>query len=58
MSFQIEVNVFDIEKNKYQWIALHPSRGKAYEYKTREEAERILNICYGDKGGVKITEVK
>ena len=37
----------ETEPGKMEWRAVHPSHGKRYEYDTKEEAERMLRMCYG-----------
>jgi len=43
---------------KQGWKALRPTDGKPYEFKTKEEAIHMANICYPDSLGenIKITE--
>lgn len=31
------------------WQSVHPLDGEPYEYKTREEAESVLRMCYPDQ---------
>ena len=53
--YQIFVNI--IEDNKWKEVAVRPTNGMPYKFKTRSEAEKIKRICYGDDNGVKIRKV-
>ena len=42
----MEVRVLGVKN--YLWEAVRPTGGKRYEYDTRLDALRMLNICYPD----------
>lgn len=46
MQIQIEVRQDD-GRTALEWRDVHPTGGAAYTYETREEAERMLRLCYG-----------
>jgi hypothetical protein len=50
MKFLMQVKVEDpSDRNKLVWRSVRLSAGHApYEYDTREEASRMLQLCYGD----------
>lgn len=33
----------------YEWHAVHPTHGRPYQYPTRLEAVRMLQMCYPDQ---------
>jgi hypothetical protein len=43
----MEVKVYNTETLKWEWAAVRPSGGKQYEYNTKEEATKMINLCYG-----------
>lgn len=62
-NFAIEVNCY-IGRNadgsdKYAWSQMRPSGGRPYRYQSRDEAERMAQICYPLSGEnvVRVTEV-
>lgn len=57
--FQIHVFVRDPASGLSWWRAMHPSRSnKPYRYDTREEAEKIMRMCYpqADQSQVRIVD--
>jgi hypothetical protein len=34
------------QDGKMEWFSVRPTNGKPYEYDTKEEAERMLRMCY------------
>lgn len=54
--FVIEVFVRKDAENM-EWRAVHPTRGRPYEYPTRDDAERAARCLYPDHGlKVRVTE--
>ena len=50
MKYQMQVHMRTCDHPvKYEWRSVHPTGGKPYEYETREEADRMLNICYPEQ---------
>ncbi len=35
-------------EDHFEWHDVHPVRGPAYEYASKEEAEGMLRLCYSD----------
>ena len=48
--YQMEIRIPDplCPKEKV-WLVVKSSRGIVYQYDTKEEADRMLRMCYGDK---------
>lgn len=42
-----------------EWVDIHPTNGPAYEYATKEAAEKIVRMCYSgyDETKVQIKEI-
>lgn len=48
--FILEVFIFNEKEKRGKWIAVTPTHSlKPYAYKTKEEALRMLRICYSDE---------
>ena len=55
--FQVYIET-DQRLKKMEWKDVHPTGGQPYEYDTKEEAERMAYICYGnDPSIVRVVEV-
>lgn len=45
----MEVKIQDpLDPKTMVWKVIKSSQGKIYLYDSKEEAERVLNLCYGD----------
>jgi len=44
-----EMRILIGPEGKEEWKATHPSRGEPYRYDTKDEARRMLAICYPDQ---------
>ena len=42
----MQIWITDKEHPKGYWASVRPSKGMPYKYKTKSEAERMLDICY------------
>ena len=63
MKYQMQIRIEDPQNpTKKVWVSIKASHLKTpYEYETKEEAERMLRICYGGtvlKEDQRILEVK
>ena len=48
MKYQMQIQIPNPQTGKPEWKSIKGSHMKEpYEYDTREEAERVLRICYG-----------
>lgn len=46
--WKIFVRVTIDSTGRKEWRAVRPTGGQPYEYATREEAEKMAALCYGD----------
>jgi hypothetical protein len=44
--FQVKVQETINGKTQQVWLSVRPTHGTPYQYQTREEALRMLNLCY------------
>ena len=44
--FEMQTKFFNRETGEYEWKSIKPTNGPPYRYKTRREAENMLEICY------------
>lgn len=54
MPYQMQVLAKVTLNGEEEWRSIRPSGGKPYVYETREEAERMLRICYPNE----VTEIR
>lgn len=54
--YVMQVKVF--EDGKSVWKDVRPSRGRRYEYDTRDEAERMLPLCSQYSDSVRVVPVE
>jgi hypothetical protein len=47
---QIRIQERDELTNKtfYKWVSVKPTGGSPYQYETKLDALKMLNICYGE----------
>jgi len=56
--YKIMIRVFNNKTNKWNWKPSRCTDGRVYEYETKEEAEKMVYICYGrDTEDVKIVNL-
>ncbi len=46
--FEMQVLVENHATHKKEWKSVRPTGGQPYQYETREEAQRTLEMCYAD----------
>jgi hypothetical protein len=43
----MEIQIKNATTGEREWHAVRPSGGEPYRYETKQEAEKMLRICYG-----------
>lgn len=58
-SFYIQVLCDCAYSESREWRSVRPTNGAPYSYSTREEAERVMRMCYPDESSeiVRVVEV-
>lgn len=46
--YEFQILIFDPTTRKKTWKSVHPTNGKPYQYNTKGEAQRMLDMCYPD----------
>jgi hypothetical protein len=47
MKYQIQVYIW--KNGEGDWKSIHPTGGEPYEYTNKDEAMRMLRMCYPDQ---------
>ena len=56
--YEMQILIYNQETHKKEWKSVHPTHGKAYQYKTFQEAVDMLEMCYPDEPREELRVIK